>query len=455
MRRFFSDTWVDFAAHQTGILRRLHPGSLIGTNMMGPIYLPINYYKMAELFDYVADDLYFDIGDMASDALAMDVFRVMAPGKPFWITETGSGALSHHKGPYPKQIRAWAFSALARGSEAHMFFRWRTCLAGQEQDLQGIIETSGRPHRRFQAVKALFSELADLEKTLKPMPLPAAAVAMVNNYDVHWAYDTTRINQGVLDIPHNCQVHKQFFDRNVMVDVIPPDRDLTPYKLVILPAQCIMPDDLARRLRAFVKAGGVVLATPQLGTRDANNNYVPRLAPDGLLDVMGLQVESHNYLDNYCEADAGLWIPVAAMKTETTTVAFADGPTGLGERYMEDMTLTTATPLATYRDNMYAGCPAAAVNKFGKGAAFYLGTFFDDALLGHIVEKALDRAGIAHDIRTDPWVEVVTAGDFTFAINHGRNTTEVDMPPGKTIVGKTKDDVATLEAYEVCVVKRK
>jgi len=453
--RFFSDTWVDFAAHQTEILRRLHPGALVGTNMMGPIFVHINYYKMAPLFDYVADDLYFDIGDMASDALALDVFRCKAPGKPFWITETGSGALSHHKGPYPKQMRAWAFSALARGSEAHLFFRWRTCLAGHEQDLQGVIETSGRPHRRYQAVKDLFTELTSLEKTLAPMPLPTAQVAIINNYDVHWAYIATRIGQPVQDIAHCCQVHKQFFDRNVTVDVIPPDRDFSAYKLLILPVQCMVSDDLAKRLRAYVKAGGVVLATPQLGTRDANNNYVPRLAPDGLLDVMGLQVDGHNYLETACDADAGLWVPRANMKTETTTVEFTDGPTGLGERYMEDMTLTTAKPLATYKDNTYVGTPAATVNKFGKGTAFYLGTFLDDAMLGHMIEQALGRAGVDLGVHTDPWVEVVTAGDFTFAINHSKETTQVDMPAGKTIVGKVEDGVTTLDAFEVCVVKRK
>lgn len=113
IKRFHSDAFCHFAAHQTAILRRHHPGAMVTTNMMGPIFTPIDYYKMAPLFDVVADDLYFDIATMSADAAACDVFRCMAPPRPFWITETGSGALSEGKGPSAAQVRAWAFSALA------------------------------------------------------------------------------------------------------------------------------------------------------------------------------------------------------------------------------------------------------------------------------------------------------------------------------------------------------
>jgi len=455
MRRFFSDAFVDFAAHQTAILRRLHPGAKVGTNMMGPIFLPINYYKMAELFDYVADDLYFDLGTMSADALAMDVFRNMAPGKPFWITETGSAGLTHQKGPYPAQIRAWAFSAMARGSQAHVFFRWRTCLAGHEQDLQGILEHSGRPNYRYRAVKDLFTELAALEKPLADMPLPTAKVAFINSYDSLWAYDTTVVGQSVKPLQHHCAVYQHFFDRNVMVDYIPPGRDLSPYKLVVLPATCIVSDDLARRLRAFVQAGGGVLATPQLATRDANNNYVPRVAPDGLLDVFGLHVDSHNYLENACEADQTLATPVQTMVAETPTVLCPGGPSGHCERYMEELALSTAKPLATFRENLYATKPAACVNEFGQGAAFYIGGFLDVVLTGHMVDLALTRAAIPQGPREALWVEVLTVGDFTIAINHSRSTTQVSMPEGKTLVGQVKGGVTTLEPYDVCVVRRK
>jgi len=453
VRRFSSDMLCDFAAHQTAILRRHHPGALVTTNMMGPIFTPVNYYKMAELFDVVADDLYFDVATMSADAAACDIFRCMAPPRPFWITETGSGALTEGKVPYPEQLRAWAFSALARGSEGHFFFRWRTCLAGQEQDLQGILETSGRPRRRYAAVQKLFKELESLEGRLRDLPLPEADVAIVSSYDVYWAYDSTRIGKHARPVQHLLELHERLFDRHILTDIIPPERDLKGYRLVILPVLCIVPEDLKARLKAFVRAGGVVLATPQLASRDANNNYVPRWAPDGLADLFGLRVESRLYLDNANEADQSLWVPAPNVVSETVGVRMEDGLTGQAERYIEDVELASARPLATFSDNYLAGCPAAAVNKVGRGAAFYVAGFLDRPLEAAVLDRALARAGVKPGPATPKWVEIVRRGRVVFAINHGRKAVEVEMPAGRTIVGNCAKGVARLPAYGVCVVR--
>jgi len=390
---------------------------------------------------------------MSADVAACDLFRCMAPPKPFWVTETGSGALTEGKVPYADQLRAWTFSALARGSEGHFFFRWRTCLAGQEQDLQGIIETSGRPRRRYAAVRKLFKELDGLSGRLRNLPLPKADVALISSYDVYWAYDSARIGKHARPMQHLLELHELLLDRNILTDIIPPERDLKGYRLVILPVLCIVPDDLKARLKAFVRAGGVVLATPQLASRDANNNYVPRCAPDGLADLFGLRVESRLYLDNANEADQSLWVPGANIVSETVGVKMEDGLTGQAERYIEDVELESARPLATFSDNYLAGCPAAAVNKVGRGAAFYVAGFLDRSLEAAVLDQALQRAGVKPGPATPKWVEVVRRGRMVFAINHSRKAVEVPMPPGRTVVGKRVKGVARLPAYGVCVVQ--
>ena len=453
IQRFHSDSFVDFAAHQTGIIRAHHPSALVTTNMMGPIFTPLDYYKMAELFDFVADDLYFDIATMSADAAAMDIFRAMKPGKPFWITETGSAALSEGKGPYPDQIRAWAYSALAHGSEAHVFFRWRTCLAGQEQDLQGVIETSGKPRRRYKAVQDLFTELESLKEKLGAAPPPQPQVAILSSYDCHWAYESARIGKQVGSVVHLLSLHELCFDRNVPVDVIPPDRDFAPYRLLILPSLCIVPEDLAARLKSFVENGGVVLATPQLSTRDANNNYVPRCAPDGLHHLFGLRVESHYYLENFNEADEALWVPAAKSNLETVKVELEDGISGVAERYVEDIDLHGARVMASFADNIFAGQPAITSHTYGSGETFYTAGYLDSTLMAALLEKALHRALVPLGPKTPKWVEVIRCGDVTFAINHSRETATIPMPTGEIILGDWSNGMAKLAPYGVCVVR--
>ena len=453
MRRFFSETFIDFAAHQAGIIRSLHPSAKVTSNFMGPIYTPIDYYKMADLFDVVCDDLYFDIATMSGDAAACDVFRRMAPGKDFWITETGSGALSSGKGPWPDQLRAWMYSAIARGSKAHFFFRWRTCLAGQEQHLQGILDASGKTNYRFEAVKRMFGESTKLGKKLGPLPLPEAQVAIISSYDAHWAYEVSSIGPVVKPIQHFLALHEQFFDRNVLTDVIPPDRDLRPYKLVVLPTLCIVDEDLRVRLKAFVRKGGVVVASPQLASRDANNNLLPRSAPDELADLFGFEVDSHNYLDNHNEADQALWWPEKQKADETVIVIAPDAPSGLAAVYMEELRLKGAKALAHYADNLYSGHAAVTCNRFGKGRAYYLAAFLDQILTGYVLEQAMQSAGVPVGPATDKWVEVVRRGDVTFAINHSRQPTQAPVPKGKVILGEVKDGQAILPPYGVCVVQ--
>lgn len=456
VKRFLSDCWVDFAAHQAAILRRLCPTALVSSNLMGPLFPPIDYHKMTELFDTCCDDLYFDIGTASADAMACDVFRCMQPGKPFWITETGSGALSAGKAPYGEQIRAWMYGSMARGNEAHFIFRWRTCLAGQEQELQGILETSGRPRHRYQAVKRMFNEVQKVVETLGELPLPKAQVAMVSSADVYWAYEAARIGRTVNHLRRFCDLHEQFYSRNVMVDVIPPQRDFSQYKVLALSTMCIVDEDFKARLRKFVKAGGVVLATPQLACRDLNNNYVATTAPAGLNDVLGLAVESRNYLDNANEAGAGLWFPPrgASPVDETVPVTWGDGKAGgQAQVYMEDLELTTAKVLATFNDNLYAHQAAATVNRFGKGSAFYAAAFLDEASMGRLVEAALKQAGVALGAVAPRYVEVVRRGNVTFAVNHTREGVTVDVGQGEAILGKVKDGRAQLEPYGVCIVR--
>ena len=454
MRRFYSDSYIDFARYQAEIIRTNHPQAKITTNMVAPPLLPyIDYYKMALLFDIIADDLYFDIGTMDANALACDFLRCLGPSQSFWLTETGISALLARKLPDPRQVRAWAFSALARGSEAHIFFRWRTCPAGQEQDLQGILESSGKPHRRYETVRSLFAEMARLEPDLIGLPVPQAEVAMILSYDVLWAYESTRIGTEVQYVSHFQSLYKLLFDGKVLTDIIPPDRDLSQYRLVILPSLCISDEDFIKRLRAFVTNGGVVIASPQLANRNANNNYVSCPTPAALTDLFGLEVASHTYLDSAVGPDEALWAPVPNIVEEVVTVCLATGIEGKASRYMEDLTLAGGQVMGTYTDNLFAGCPAVVRHETGKGCAWYLAAYLDQRLMNEVLSQALSSAGVIMGPVTPPWVEIIRRGDITFIINHGRDVAEINLGSGLALIGTIGDGKVRLGPLDVAVIR--
>ena len=454
-RRFWSDSFVDFAREQAEIIRAHDPDALVTTNGMGPLFDPINYYDLFDFLDVAPDDLYFDIGTMDTDVAAMNIYRNYKPGKAFWINETGSGALSADKVPTPGQLRAWAFSALAHGCEAYTIFRWRTCLSGQEQELQGVLEYSGKPRRRYAAIQALFTELEALWPRFADAPLPTAEVAMISDYDVMWGYLASRINVHVDYLKTFYALHKCFFDRNVPVDVIPPARDLSGYKVVVLPSLMMVDGDLAARLRTFVADGGVVLSLPQLACRDRNDNYLPACAPVGLTDLFGLRVEAGTYLTNYSGPEQALWVPEANCAKETPAVRLdlpGSAVTGHTRSWMEDVELEGGTALGTFTDNDYAGCPFLVAKATGRGTTLYAAAYPDPALLAALVEHTLAVAHVASGPATPPWVEVIPRGAYTFVINHTAEPVDVPLAGGEAIVGTYTDGVARLGGHGVCVV---
>ena len=328
------------------------------------------------MLDVACDDLYFDIATLEGDALALEIYRNYKPGKAFWITETGSGALAATKVPAGGQLRAWAFSALARGCEAYNFFRWRTCLSGQEQELQGVVEYSGKPRRRYAAVQALYGELEALWPRFADLPLPRAEVAIINDYDASWGYNNSRV-----EIRYDHQVlamYRACFDHNVAADVLPPERDLAGYKVVLLPSLLMVDEEFAARLRAFVQAGGTVVSLPQLATRDRNDNYLPACAPVGLTELCGLRVEGGMYLRNYNGPEQALWVPQASYADETpaVSVTLPGGDVhGVSRIWMEDLELEGGTALGTFTDNDFAGSPFLVEKRTGNGRTLYCAAY--------------------------------------------------------------------------------
>jgi beta-galactosidase len=459
-KRFWSESMTSFALQQAEIIRRNHPQALVTTNGMGPIFQPIDYYELFGKLDVACDDLYFDIATLDANVAAMNVFRSLKPGRRFWITETGSGALDHNRPPHPDQFRAWAWSSLAHGAEAHLVFRWRTCLSGQEQELQGILEHSGTPRHRYQAVQKCFLELKRLWPEFKDLPLPEAPLAIVQDYQTLWAYEAARVEKDVNYLGLVYRLHKALFDRNILVDFIPPERALSGYRLVILPSTVIISQGFASRLADFVSSGGVVLAIGQVGMRDTNNNYLPYPGPDHLQELLGVNIEGGMYLGSFVAPNEALWVPAPRQgQVEIKVAGSLAGRTleGAASGWAADLTFNGGELLLQFTSDTYAGQPAVVQRQHGEGCAIYAGALrLDENLSDSLLEHALSNAGVQPGPKTPEYVEVIRRGEVVFAINHTPQTVRVELGGiGQVLTGSFKEGVAELGPYGVCAVKEK
>ena len=449
--RFTSDLNVQFQAEQVKILRAVCPNHFITHNFMG-LFNKMDYYKLARDLDFVSWDNYptFADGDQISihydPSYAADVMRGLK-GKNFWIMEQTAGPHGwavFTRNPRPGELRKMCYQQLAHGADAQIWFRWRTCTAGREQYWHGLLGHDGKPLRRYQEAAQVAQEYKKLSHDLIGTTVQTP-VAMIYDYDSIWALE---IQPGFSGHSHQDAIRRYYhalFRAGQNVDMIKPDADLTKYKIVFAPALHVLPDDIAMRLDAFVKSGGILITDCRTAVKDETNLAHARTLPGLLSQALGIRIEEYE-----------------SIGTETLyKVASASLGDLTGRRYADWVTPETAETVAQFTGPWHVTEFAAVTrNKYGKGQGWYVGAIFkEDVFYDKLVNRLLQEANIRPVVRPPEGVEAsVREGDgvkILFLINHTEDVKSVRIPAGKIdlLTGEKTDDVIELDEFAVAVIK--
>ena len=417
-RRFMSDTFACFQQEQVDILRQICPNHFITHNFMGFGFDQINYFDLAKPLDFVSWDNYPRTGwhlkseaDQAYLALGHDTTRGFK-GKPFWVMEQQSGSGGWQTvgiTPRPGEMRLWTYQAIAHGADAIVYFRWRTARFGTEQYWHGVLYHHGQPGRRYDELKTIGSELQQIGKRFLGAE-NRNQVAMMLSYDTRWAFQG-QANHAEFKYPALfTSYYRALHRRNIGVDIVPPDADLSRYRLLIAPAVYVLTDKTADNLRSFVQNGGMLIATARTGVKDEANAVVNSYLPGLLADVCGVEVEEYDVQP----ADTTVALEMNLPDRVTDAVQ--------AQLWFDVLRPTTAQTLATYRSEYYAGSPAITLNHFGQGQSIYVGTFGNDALHDTLVGWALESMDVPSILTTPSGVEAMERwrGDqrLLFLLNH-------------------------------------
>jgi len=454
-RRFMSDTFVNFQQEQVNILRQLCPQHFITHNFMGFKFDQIDYFDLAKPLDFVAWDNYPRTGwnlakdvDLSYIALGHDTIRGFK-GKPFWLMEEQSGSGGWQTvgiNPRPGEMRLWTYQAIAHGADAIIYFRWRTARHGTEQYWHGVLDHHGHPGRRYNELKEIGAEL----KRAGDQFLEAEnrnQVAMLLSYDTRWAFQG---QPNHLDFSYPdlfTSYYKALHSRNVGVDIVPPDADLSRYRLVIAPAIYILPQETADNLRHFVQNGGMLITTARTGVKDEANAVVNYFLPGLLADVCGVEVDEYDVLP------ADITVPLEFTLSDMTP------PSAQAKLWFDVLRPTTSRVFASYQGEYYSGRPAITLNNFGKGRALYVGTLGDDNLHDVLVGWALESTGIFSVFTAPPGIEVTERWHgnqkLLFLLNHTRETHEIpiDQSYEDLIYGTVFREKIKIAPFDVIVLE--
>jgi beta-galactosidase len=421
--RFSSDELLECYESERAILARHSPAIPVTTNFM-QFFKPLDYWKWAAREDIVSDDVYQDPLDpdagMAS-AMAGDLMRSLGRGRPWVLMEQTTGRVNWREinaAKAPGQMRLWSLQAVAHGADGVMFFQWRQSRAGAEKHHSamvphGPVETSPTWHE----VVRLGSELKRLDDLCGARV--QAAVAIVFDWESWWALELpSKPSMLVRALEQARAYYRHLFNANIATDFAPPVRDLSSYRLVLVPNLYLVSDDAAANLNRYVSEGGNLVMSCFSGVVDPREHIRLGGYPPPFAEMLGLRVED--------------FLPLGA--DDAIPVRFYDGSEADGRIWSELIRPATAEVVATFDSGGLKGKPAVTRNRFGSGAATYVGTILEDRAMAGLLKTAWMEAGVTSVADAPAGVEVVrrqgSGRSFLFLLNHNDAEAHVQAGPG-------------------------
>jgi beta-galactosidase len=416
--RFCSDSYVAYQQMQIDILRAMCPDHFITHNLMGFKYDRLNYFDLARNLDFVAWDNYprmqwtMEQGtDESLYALSLDTMRGLK-AKNIWVMEQQAGQGGWEivsVAPRPGELRLWAYQSIAHGADAIVFFRWRTARFGTEQYWHGLLDHDARPSRRYEEIKCMGAEIKAVGDEIVGSQI-RSPMAMILSYDSRFAFQIQPNNPHFSYPDHFHQIYRAFYQHHVSIDIAAPHADVFSYRLIIAPALHLITQEAAENLKRYVQQGGTLVVTQRTGVKDESNMVVNQRLPGLLAEVCGVEVEEYDSLSSNMQNNLEFTIPELAGACATVGVL------------CDILKPTSATVVARYTQDYYAGKPAITLNQFGAGRAIYIGAVGEGQLYDLLAKWLLNITGLQDTFTAPPGIEVTQRiqGDKSlyFILNH-------------------------------------
>ncbi|WP_405172352.1 beta-galactosidase [Paenibacillus sp. FSL H8-0280] len=426
--RFNSDSMLDCYLLEYDAIKKHIPDSVVTTNLMG-FFKQLDYFKWAKYLDIVSWDSYPGLATPVSfTAMAHDLMRGLKDGQPFMLMEQTPSQQNWQ--PYnslkrPGVMRLWSYQSVAHGADTIMFFQLRRSIGACEKYHGAVIEHAGHENTRvFREVAELGKELQILGDTTLDASVESK-VAIVFDWDNWWAIEKS--SGPTVALNYVDQIHKYyaaFFRRNIQVDIVSVDTDLSKYDIVLAPVLYMVKPGFATKLEKYVEAGGTFLTTFFSGIVNENDLVTTGGYPGELRKLLGIWVE---------EIDALLPEQKNRIVLKET-YGDLQGEYGCG-MLCDLLHSEGAEVIAEYGDDFYKGMPVVTRNTFGQGEAWYVASDPDERFLDGLLGQLAAAKNVESLLETPEGVEVSArtkdGKPYLFVMNHNATTQSYDLGTAK------------------------
>ncbi|WP_340401470.1 beta-galactosidase [Paenibacillus sp. FSL H8-0079] len=426
--RFNSDSMLDCYRLEYDAIKKHIPDSVVTTNLMG-FFKQLDYFKWAKYMDIVSWDSYPGLATPVSfTAMAHDLMRGLKDGQPFMLMEQTPSQQNWQ--PYnslkrPGVMRLWSYQSVAHGADTIMFFQLRRSIGACEKYHGAVIEHAGHENTRvFREVAELGKELQILGDTTLDASVESK-VAIVFDWDNWWAIEKS--SGPTVALNYVDQIHKYyaaFFRRNIQVDIVSVDTDISKYDIVLAPVLYMVKPGFAAKLEKYVEAGGTFLTTFFSGIVNENDLVTTGGYPGELRKLLGIWVE---------EIDALL---PEQKNSIVLKEAYGDLQGEYGCGILCDLLHSEgAEVIAEYGDDFYKGMPVVTRNTYGEGEAWYVASDPDERFLDGLLGQLATAKSVESLLETPEGVEVSArtkdGKPYLFVMNHNASTQSYDLGTAK------------------------
>jgi len=448
-KRFISESLRDYQKVQLDAIRKYAASrQKITTNMMG-WYDLYDHYTVARDLDIVGWDNPQVQGsfDPVRNGAAHDLMRGLKGGD-YWVMETTAGPRGGGNASVmlPKgAMRAVMWHDIGHGADLVSYWQWRDALNGGEQNHGAIVDVDGEPDPIYQEIAQVGREFEKAGPVISGTSVDAS-VAILHSYPSRWTINWQKMNPAYDAINALMSYYAPLHRLGYSIDIVPPDRDLTKYKLVIAPALNVLTEAEAANLESYVKQGGHLVLGQRSAMKDEYDARWPQRQPGPLEALLGARVEEYTALNDSIEAEGAWGNAEAQIFAEQLAVQAKD-----------------VNVLMKYHapGSWLDGQPAAVTRKSGRGSITYVGAWLDEPGMLRALQWMTSLSGAQPDLFAAPeGIEVYrrAASDHEVFIveNDGHDEQNVDLPAEmKNVLNGEPVRTLKLPVYGVAVLEKR
>lgn len=344
-----------------------------------------NHFTASKAVDIAGTDIYHPTQKLltgAEIAFCGDEIRSLK-NKNYLVLETQAQAFKEWL-PFPGQLRLHAYSHLASGACGLMYWNWHSIHNSFETYWKGLLSHDMETNPTYEEACEIGKEWKEHNQDLYGLKKENKVAIMVSN-ETLTALKWFPVDAGLSYNDIVRWIYDSMYELNMECDIISTDMEnLDQYQMIVTPALYCISEGHINRLKNFVENGGTLVSTFKSFVADENVTVYHDRQPHGMTECFGI---------NYNQFTVPDGTKIAGRECSY---------------FMELLKKEGAETVYSYEDDNWGNYTAVSGNSFGKGYAYYIGTYLEKDVLKEVLKKAASHAEIK--LSSFEWPVIVRNG---------------------------------------------